>query len=73
MTKEEEFKDYVSYIDTKAQFDTEYNMPGTMTKVNARSEIKEMIGNNGVHPTNAGYLQIGDCFYRNLVSDLKEL
>ena len=25
MTKEEEFKDYVSYIDTKAQFDTAWN------------------------------------------------
>lgn len=73
LTEEDEFKSYVAYIDTKAQFDTEYNMPGSMEKVNARSEIKEFIGNNGVHPTMAGYLQIGDVFYRNLVKDLNEL
>ena len=55
----------------KAQFDVEYNMPSTMVKVNTRSDVLERIGTNGVHPTMAGYLQIGDVFFRALVHDLK--
>ena len=56
----------------KAQFDVEYNMPAIETKVNARSEITEMVGTNGVHPTMAGYLQIGDVFFRALVADMEK-
>ena len=56
----------------KAQFDVEYNMPSADFKVNARSNITEKLGTNGVHPTMDGYLQIGDVFYRALVSDMKE-
>lgn len=70
---EEEWKEYVEYIDTKAQFDSEYNMPVAEVFVNARSKQKEYIGTNGVHPTLEGYLQIGDVFYRNLVHDLNKL
>ena len=55
----------------KAQFDVEYNMPSTMIKVNSRCDITEKVGSNGVHPTMSGYLQIGDVFYRALVSDMK--
>ena len=35
-------------------------------------DILEKLGTNGVHPTMAGYLQIGDVFYRALVADLKK-
>lgn len=66
-----EYKDYCRYIDMKAQFDVENNMPSTMMKVNARSTVLEKIGTNGVHPTMEGYLQIGDVFYRALVADMK--
>ena len=72
LCEREEFKSYCRYIDMKAQFDVEYNMPSTMVKVNTRCEILEKIGTNGVHPTMAGYLQIGDAFYRALVADLKK-
>lgn len=68
----ENYKDYCRYIDTKAQFDVEYNMPSAMVKVNQRSETLESIGTNGVHPTMSGYLQIGDVFYRALVSDMEK-
>ena len=68
----EEYKGYCRYIDTKAMFDVEYNMPHTMTKVNSRSDIQERLGTNGVHPTMSGYLQIGDVFYRTLVRDMKD-
>ena len=67
----EKYKDYCKYIDMKAQFDVEYNMPSAMMKVNVRSEITELVGTNGVHPTMSGYLQIGDVFYRALVADMK--
>ena len=43
-----------------------------MVKVNSRSEVLEKLGTNGVHPTMSGYLQIGDVFYRALVSDMAE-
>ncbi len=70
LADEEEFKSYVRYVDTKAQFDSEYNMPSLEIPVNARSNIVERIGTNGVHPNMNGYLQIGDVFYRALVKDI---
>lgn len=73
LANSDEFKDYVSYVDTKAMFDSEYNMPSSDVAVNARSKITEKIGNNGVHPTMDGYLQIGDVFYRKLIHDIKKL
>ncbi len=73
LTKQDEFKEYVSYVDTKAMFDSEYNMPTADIQVNARNSITEKIGNNGVHPTMNGYLQIGDIFYRKLIHDIKKL
>lgn len=72
LCERKEYIDYVRYIDMKAQFDIEYNMPATQLPVNTRSEITETIGTNGVHPTMAGYLQIGDVFYRALVADMKK-
>lgn len=66
----QDYHDFVSYTDLKAEFDTEYNMPYFLKKVNRRSSTTEIIGNNGVHPNMDGYLQIGDCFFRNLVFDL---
>lgn len=72
LCEKDEYKSYCRYIDMKAQFDVEYNMPSADFKVNARSNITEKLGTNGVHPTMDGYLQIGDVFYRALVSDMKE-
>lgn len=69
----DEFKGYCRYVDTKAMFDSEYNMPQVATKVNARSNITEMIGTNGVHPSMDGYLQLGDVFYRALIRDINDL
>lgn len=66
----DEFKEYCRYVDSKAQFDSEYNMPMVERKVNVRNSITEMIGTNGVHPTMSGYLQLGDVFYRALVKDV---
>ena len=57
---------YCVYSDTKSLFDTENNMPQEAHAVNVRSVATEMRGINGVHPAEAGYLQIGDAFYRAL-------
>ena len=67
----DEYKSYCKYIDMKAQFDVEYNMPSIMMKVNVRNDETYRVGTNGVHPTMNGYLQIGDVFYRALVADMK--
>ena len=66
-----EFGEYCYYVDTKGQFDTIYNMPYTSINVNPRnSSVQEMRGTNGVHPSTAGYYQIGDAFYRALTKVL---
>lgn len=72
LCQQEEYKNYCKYIDMKAQFDVEYNMPRIELPVNIRSNIKELVGSNGVHPNMDGYLQIGDVFFRALVHDLKK-
>lgn len=66
-TLRDEFKDYCVYADVKGQFDSEYNMPYKLAKVNRRSDEVERIGINGIHPSTNGYIQIGDIFYRMLV------
>lgn len=69
----DKYKDYCLYSDVKAQFDSEYNMPYKMVKVNNRSNIEERVGTNGIHPSINGYLQIGDVFYRMLVHVTKDM
>ena len=73
LCERDEYKSYCRYIDMKAQFDVENNMPSSDMQVNVRNKKTEKVGTNGVHPTMEGYLQIGDVFYRALVSDMKEI
>ncbi len=65
-------KDYLTYFDVKSQFDSEYNYPYILANVNNRSNIKERLGTNGLHPSLDGYQQIGDAFYRLLVEMIKK-
>ena len=61
------YKDFMRYIDVKAQFDSEYNMPSAGKPVNNHSSTTEPVGTAmGMHPSTEGYLQIGDVFYRAL-------
>lgn len=62
--------DYVDYIDTASQFDSDNNMPEEQINVNTRNEKKEWRGNNGVHPSINGYYQIADVMYRYIVAKL---
>lgn len=67
VTEDSELSQYCYYVDTKGQFDTRYCMSYENIAVNTRvTEVKEMRGTNGVHPSTAGYYQIGDAFYRTL-------
>lgn len=72
MANDDEFKDYVEFINISGQFDSEYNMPRQSKAVNTRSSAMEQVGTNGVHPATEGYYQIGDAIYRALVPELTE-
>ena len=64
---EDDYKDFMQYINMAGQFDWEYNMPSGMRKVNIRSNIMERIDHNGVHPSMDGYMQMADAIYRNFI------
>ena len=64
------FSSFVEFVNVSAEFDTEYNMKYENKAVNTRnSAITEMVGTNGVHPANSGYLQIADVVFRNLIAE----
>ena len=67
---EEKYRDFIEFINISAQFDSEYNYPMKYKTVNTRSQKNELLGINGVHPSEEGYLQIGDVAYRNMVKIL---
>lgn len=64
---EDEYKDFMEYINLSGQFDWEYNMPSEMRRVNSRSTILERVDWNGVHPSMDGYMQMADAVYRNFI------
>lgn len=66
--KEDGWKDFMEFINLSGQFDVENSMPTKLKPVNTRSEVTEIIGTNGAHPTLAGYMQIADAVYRNVIS-----
>ena len=71
-TKMEGYKDFLSYVDGMGQFDSEYNMPTEGKPVNNQNTTTEPVGNAmGMHPTNNGYMQIGDTFFRALMGNNK--
>ncbi|MBQ7276124.1 MAG: hypothetical protein IJS58_02635 [Bacilli bacterium] len=65
------YKSFMRYVDIKAQFDSEYNMPYETKSVNnTNTSEKETVGNAmGMHPSTNGYNQIGDAVYRALMSN----
>lgn len=66
--EEDEFKDFLEAFNLASQYDSEYNYPSIQKPVNTRSEITERFDINAAHPTNAGYMQIADAVYRNIVA-----
>lgn len=69
-TKMEEYSSFLYYIDGMGQFDSEYNMPSESKPVNNQSTVTEPVGNAmGIHPNTNGYMQIGDIFFRALMTE----
>ena len=66
-----EFPNKVTTINITGQFDTENNMPESTRTVNARNSKEETYQTNGVHPDTAGYYQIADAAYRDLINKLQ--
>ncbi len=65
---EDGWKEFVEYVDLAGQFDAEHNLPSKQKPVNTRCETTEVLGTNGVHPANSGYMQIADAVYRNVIA-----
>lgn len=66
---DEEYSSFVEFVNVSSQFDTDYMMLHNEKVVNTRSTVKEWMDTNGVHPSNEGYLQIGDVVYRNFIAN----
>jgi len=65
---EEEYKDFMEFINISGQFDCEYGYPCKQKPVNTRSTITERLDTNSVHPTTEGYYQVADAVYRNVIA-----
>ncbi len=70
LANETAYSSFVEFVNVSSQFDSEYNMPYSNVAVNTRSSVMEMRGTNGVHPSDAGYKQIGDIVFRNLIKEI---
>lgn len=69
IANEAAYSGFVSFVDVTGQFDADYNLPYVVEPVNSRnSEVTEMRGTNGVHPSDPGYYQIADAVYREIVA-----
>ena len=66
------YKGKVSVISIAGQYDSVYNDIKTTVDVNNRNDTDIVIGSNGVHPTNMGYMQIADAVYRHMIHRLYE-
>lgn len=67
MCSESEFASYVIFLDTNSEFDATTNYPTSTKALNTRSSTLENIDTNGVHPSNQGYWQIADTYFRALI------
>jgi len=65
---EDDYKDFMEFIDLGGQFDCEHGYPCKEKPVNTRSTVTERMDTNAAHPTHDGYKQFGDAVYRNIVA-----
>jgi lysophospholipase L1-like esterase len=66
------YRNNLSVVSIAGQFDTAYNEIKTTIPANNRNDTPVSVGSNGVHPSNNGYLQIGDAVYRHMIHRLAE-
>lgn len=68
---DESYKDYVTIVNSHAQFDIDNGYPITTKAVNTRVSTTETLQSNAVHPNNYGYWQIADALgFRALLNIL---
>lgn len=65
----DEFREFVCYAPSLEQFDSENGYPTSPIAVNNRCSEVELIGTNGVHPTDHGSYMVADTIYRT-ISDM---
>ena len=68
LSYEEEYRDYVEFINMSAQFDSENGYPEIDKPVNVRMKKTELVGTNGLHPTHEGYLMMADAAFRSMIN-----
>lgn len=69
LANEDDYASFVTFVDVAGQFDADYNLPTLLQGVNSRNDSQtELLGLNGVHPSEAGYGQIADAVYRAIVA-----
>lgn len=66
--KENGLEDYVYIINWLNEMDQEYAFVRTTKPANVRTTITELFGQNGVHPSTVGYMQIADATWRLFVA-----
>lgn len=67
LLEDENYNTFVSIIDVCSEMDSENNYPYSSRQLNTRNMKTEQVGNNGVHPTNNGYWQISDTWFRTVI------
>lgn len=67
LLEDENYNTFVSVIDVCSEMDSDNNYPYSDRQLNTRSTKTEQVGNNGVHPSNDGYWQIADTWFRAVI------
>ena len=67
LMEDSQYNTFVSIIDVCSEMDSENNYPYSSRQLNTRNTKTEQVGNNGVHPTNDGYWQISDSWFRAII------
>ncbi len=70
LAKDPKYRGQLSVVNVGGQYDSEYNEQKGGFAVNNRNPATEVIGTNGVHPSDYGYLQIADAIYRHMCARL---
>lgn len=60
---------YVTIVNWTDEFDSENDFLQTTKPVNTRSTQTEVFGQNGIHPSNVGYMQMADSAVRHFVAN----
>ena len=61
--------DYVTLVNWTDEFDSENDFLQITKPVNVRSQQTEVFGQNGLHPSNVGYMQMADSAVRHFVAN----